>query len=90
MLPFELSFVLSLIAAFLLSLILTPIVRFLSFRVGAVDKPNARRINKTPMPSAGGLAVFCSFFSSQWGFFLISLGILIWISPIWIIYCLCW
>ncbi|WP_438838798.1 glycosyltransferase family 4 protein [Streptococcus pluranimalium] len=69
MLPFELSFVLSLIAAFLLSLILTPIVRFLSFRVGAVDKPNARRINKTPMPSAGGLAVFCSFFLIAVGIF---------------------
>ncbi|MFU2206929.1 glycosyltransferase family 4 protein [Streptococcus pluranimalium] len=69
MLPFELSFVLSLIAAFLLSLILTPIVRFLSLRVGAVDKPNDRRINKTPMPSAGGLAVFFSFFLVAVGIF---------------------
>lgn len=61
MLPFELMFVLALIGAFLLSLILTPLVRFLSFRVGAVDQPNARRINKVPMPSAGGLAVYLSF-----------------------------
>lgn len=61
MLPFELKFVLALIGAFLLSLILTPVVRFLSFQVGAVDQPNARRINKVPMPSAGGLAVFLSF-----------------------------
>lgn len=61
MLPFELMFILALIGAFLLSLILTPLVRFLSFRVGAVDQPNARRINKVPMPSAGGLAVYLSF-----------------------------
>ncbi|MDY4762162.1 glycosyltransferase family 4 protein [Streptococcus thoraltensis] len=61
MLPFELSLVLSLIGAFLLSLTLTPLVRFLSLRVGAVDQPNARRINKVPMPSAGGLAVFLAF-----------------------------
>ena len=61
MLPFTLLFVLALIGTFLLSLILTPLVRLLSFRVGAVDQPNARRINKVPMPSAGGLAVFLSF-----------------------------
>lgn len=61
MLPFTLLFVLALIGTFLLSLILTPLVRLLSFQVGAVDQPNARRINKVPMPSAGGLAVFLSF-----------------------------
>lgn len=61
MLPFTLEFVLALIGAFLLSLILTPLVRFISFRVGAVDEPNARRINKITMPSAGGLAIFLAF-----------------------------
>ncbi|MGT2774787.1 glycosyltransferase family 4 protein [Streptococcus hyovaginalis] len=61
MLPFTLEFVLALIGAFLLSLILTPLVRFISFRVGAVDEPNARRINKVTMPSAGGLAIFLAF-----------------------------
>lgn len=30
----------------------TPLVRLLSFKIGAVDYPNARRINV--MPSAGG------------------------------------
>lgn len=39
----------------------TPLVRSLAFRVGAVDNPNARRINKKPMPSAGGLAIFLAF-----------------------------
>ncbi|CAM2863954.1 UDP-N-acetylglucosamine:UDP-P N-acetylglucosaminyl-1-P transferase [Streptococcus agalactiae LMG 14747] len=61
MLPFTLEFVLALIGTFLLSLILTPLVRFISFRVGAVDEPNARRINKITMPSAGGLAIFLAF-----------------------------
>lgn len=61
MLSFELIFILAMIATWLLSLILTPLVRFLSLRVGAVDQPNARRINTLPMPSAGGLAVFLSF-----------------------------
>ncbi|WP_443031055.1 glycosyltransferase family 4 protein [Streptococcus sp. DD12] len=53
--------ILVLIGTFLTSLILTPLVRFLAFRIGAVDNPNARRINKVPMPSAGGLAIVAAF-----------------------------
>lgn len=62
MFPFTFDYVLVLIGAFLISLIATPFIRFLAFRVGAVDNPNARRINKVPMPSSGGLAIFIAFF----------------------------
>lgn len=34
-----------------------------------VDKPNARRINEIPMPSAGGLPIFISFVVSTLLFF---------------------
>ena len=61
MIPITLKFVLVLIATLLTSLVLTPLVRFFALRVGAVDNPNARRINKIPMPSAGGLAIIISF-----------------------------
>lgn len=61
MFPIKIEYILVLIATFIFSFILTPLVRFISFRVGAVDKPNARRINKVPMPSAGGLAIFLAF-----------------------------
>lgn len=64
MIPFTIDYVLVLIGGFLLSLFLTPIVRSIAFRVGAVDNPNARRINKVPMPSSGGLAIFLSFLVS--------------------------
>ncbi len=64
MAPLTIEYVLALIGAFLLSLVFTPLVRFMAFRVGAVDKPNARRINKVPMPSSGGLAIFLSFLIS--------------------------
>ncbi len=64
MAPFIIEYVLVLIGAFLLSLFLTPIVRFIAFRVGAVDNPNARRVNGVPMPSSGGLAIFISFLIS--------------------------
>lgn len=45
----------------LLSAILTTLVRRFSLKVGAVDHPNARRINKVDMPSGGGLAIFLTF-----------------------------
>ncbi|EHI69066.1 glycosyltransferase family 4 protein [Streptococcus ictaluri] len=61
MFSFTIDYVLALIGGFILSLIFTPLVRFLAFRVGVVDNPNARRVNKVPMPTSGGLAVFSSF-----------------------------
>lgn len=45
----------------ILSLIFTPLIKLLAFKIGAVDMPNARRINKKPMPSAGGLSIFLAF-----------------------------
>lgn len=61
MIPFALKYIIVLISTLVLSAIATPLVRFLSLRIGAVDNPNARRINKVPMPTAGGLAIFISF-----------------------------
>jgi len=46
--------------SFLSCLALTPLCRGLSRRLGMVDQPSARRINKTPIPRAGGLAIFLS------------------------------
>ena len=47
-----------------LSLVLTPFVTRLAFLVGAVDRPDERKIHKRAMPRLGGLAPFVSFFSS--------------------------
>jgi len=61
MIPFALQYIIVLISTLVMSAIATPLVRFLAFKIGAVDNPNARRINKVPMPTAGGLAVFIAF-----------------------------
>ena len=53
--------VVSLFATMIISAILTPFVRRIAFKIGAVDKPNARRVNKVPMPTMGGLAIFLAF-----------------------------
>jgi UDP-GlcNAc:undecaprenyl-phosphate GlcNAc-1-phosphate transferase len=49
------------IAAALLSLVITPLVVRLAHRTGAVDQPNERRINKSPIPRGGGIAVAAAF-----------------------------
>ena len=49
------------VALFLLVIIqglITPFIRRLAFVLGAVDNPNARRVNKRPMPTIGGLGIF--------------------------------
>lgn len=42
----------------LISAAITPFIRKLAFVFGAVDNPNARRVNKKPMPTIGGLSIF--------------------------------
>ena len=50
------------IMAILMAFALTPFVRRLAFKLGAVDYPNQRRVNTQPMPSLGGLAIYVTFF----------------------------
>ena len=59
--PFTVEFFIVLFVTFGMSLIFTPLMTFVSRRIGAVDKPNKRRVNTKIMPSAGGLAIFASF-----------------------------
>lgn len=49
------------IIAFLISLVVTPVIRKLAFRVGAVDRPDARKVHSRVMPRMGGLAVYLAF-----------------------------
>lgn len=46
-------------AALVTTLLVTPLAKRLAIWCGAVDYPNARRINKRPMPRMGGIAIFC-------------------------------
>lgn len=45
----------------LLALLLTPLVRRLALRIGSVDHPDSRRVNVTPVPRGGGVAVAVAF-----------------------------
>ncbi|NLM39550.1 MAG: undecaprenyl/decaprenyl-phosphate alpha-N-acetylglucosaminyl 1-phosphate transferase [Firmicutes bacterium] len=47
--------------AFGVTFAVTPLIKRLAPKLGLVDHPNPRRINKVPMPTGGGLAVFAGF-----------------------------
>ena len=49
------------LVAFLISVLLVPVARKIAIHIGALDKPNKRRVNKVAMPTQGGLAIFASF-----------------------------
>lgn len=56
--------ILSLVAAMIAALVtiwVTPSVRAWVQKRGAIDQPEARRVNVTPMPRAGGIAIFAGF-----------------------------
>lgn len=52
---------LALVVAFVASILLTPLVKRLAYRIGAVDKPNYRKVHDHVMPRLGGLAIFIAF-----------------------------
>jgi UDP-GlcNAc:undecaprenyl-phosphate GlcNAc-1-phosphate transferase len=60
-----LSFPVSLIA----SLLLVPVVRWVSFRLGRVSQPRADRWHRSPTPTLGGIGIFTAF-----GFTILLIG----------------
>lgn len=59
--PLDLGMGWVLIITFLTVYFLTPVIRKLALRVGAVDKPNRRKVHKVTMPRLGGVAIFIGF-----------------------------
>lgn len=66
--PYAISF----LGALVLTLVLTPVVREMNRRLGMVDKPDPRRINKVPIPRGGGLALILGVYVSYAIFVLVS------------------
>jgi UDP-GlcNAc:undecaprenyl-phosphate GlcNAc-1-phosphate transferase len=52
---------LTLIVCFVLSVLITPLIKKLAILIGATDRPNQRKVHQTVMPRLGGLAIFISF-----------------------------
>lgn len=60
------------ICAFALTMFLVPIVKLLAVHIGAVDKPNARKVHHKLMPRMGGLAIYAGFWIVVFTFYPFS------------------
>ena len=47
--------------AMLVSYVLTPYIKKLAFAIGAIDRPDNRKVHKKIMPRLGGLAIYIAF-----------------------------
>lgn len=50
--------------AFVITLVVTPLVRRFAIRIGAVDKPDARKVHHGAIPRLGGLAIFIGYITT--------------------------
>ncbi len=57
-----------------LSLLITPVIRFLALRLNIVDVPDERKIHEEPIPYLGGLTFYLVFFSTMLLFFFMIPG----------------
>lgn len=54
-------YVIGFIISLTLALVLTPFVIKLAFKIGAIDKPNHRKVHTRIMPRLGGLGIYAAF-----------------------------
>ena len=55
--------VIAFLLAFITSFVITPHTMRLAKKVGAIDLPNDRRVNKKPMPRLRRISSYCRIFS---------------------------
>ncbi|MGM0884014.1 MAG: glycosyltransferase family 4 protein [Bacillota bacterium] len=67
--PVGLLYTIGFIIALVLALAMTPLVKKFAFKVGAIDKPNHRKVHTRIMPRLGGLAIYIAFVGA---YFLLS------------------
>lgn len=53
--------ILILIICFMFTVFFMPVVKKIAFHIGALDKPNERKVHKVPKPDIGGLGIYSGF-----------------------------
>lgn len=62
----QVYYIISPIAALLLTYILIPVFRKMAFRIQLVDNPNHRKVHQSSVPLVGGISIFISTTLSLW------------------------
>jgi UDP-GlcNAc:undecaprenyl-phosphate/decaprenyl-phosphate GlcNAc-1-phosphate transferase len=55
------AYVYTFLAAIIVTFAVTPLVKKLAIKIGAVDRPNARKVHHGVIPRLGGLAIYAGF-----------------------------
>lgn len=56
-----LKYLILFLLSFIVSLLITPVVRFVSKKLGAFDLPGERKVHNKPIPRLGGFSIFVTF-----------------------------
>ncbi|NLY51843.1 MAG: undecaprenyl/decaprenyl-phosphate alpha-N-acetylglucosaminyl 1-phosphate transferase [Firmicutes bacterium] len=56
----------ALFIALIISWLITPWYQRMAEKLGIVDEPNARRLNRVPIPTAGGIVIILAFWAAIW------------------------
>lgn len=59
------SIILTILSAFVISVVSMPVVIKIAYKIGAVDQPDSRKVHSRTMPRLGGLAIFSAFLISM-------------------------
>lgn len=59
--PIGVVYAVGFVIALIIALVMTPLVKKFAFLVGAIDKPNHRKVHTRIMPRMGGLAIYLAF-----------------------------
>ncbi len=54
------------VTALAVALVVTPGVMWVAFRTGALDKPDARKVHKQPIPRIGGAGIYLAFMAAMY------------------------
>ena len=49
------------VVAFVVTYVMVPVSKRIAQRIGAIDYPSNRRVNRVPIPRCGGIALYCGF-----------------------------
>lgn len=63
--PWYVPYIVVFLVALVVTLLTTPLARKIAIRLDAVDYPNARRVNKEPIPRMGGIAVLLALIAAM-------------------------
>ncbi len=55
------AFIVAFLVGLVVCFLLTPVVKRLARKMGAIDKPDFRKVHKKPIPRIGGLAIYLGF-----------------------------